>query len=25
LNIRSLLAYGLSWDGEWYQVDKTGS
>jgi cellulose synthase/poly-beta-1,6-N-acetylglucosamine synthase-like glycosyltransferase len=25
LTIRSAFAYVLSWDGEWYQVDKTGS
>jgi cellulose synthase/poly-beta-1,6-N-acetylglucosamine synthase-like glycosyltransferase len=25
LTIRSAFAYVLGWDGEWYQVDKTGS
>ncbi len=25
LTLKSLLEYGLSWDGTWYHVDKTGS
>ncbi|NUB90940.1 glycosyltransferase family 2 protein [Haloterrigena sp. SYSU A121-1] len=25
LTLRSLLEYGLSWDGSWYHVEKTGS
>jgi cellulose synthase/poly-beta-1,6-N-acetylglucosamine synthase-like glycosyltransferase len=25
LTLKSLLGYGLSWDGTWYQVEKTGS
>lgn len=25
LTLKSLLEYGLSWDGTWYQVEKTGS
>ncbi|ELY74735.1 glycosyltransferase family 2 protein [Natrinema pallidum] len=25
LSLKSLLEYGLSWDGTWYHVDKTGS
>lgn len=25
LTVKSLLEYGLSWDGNWYRVEKTGS